>query len=93
MRQNTITGYYQAVKPGADIYVPTLAYSAEELAVLGKYQADLRKYVKEQQTKYIIGDTSDLADREVFLNKLYNELGLQEVLDIADAAYQRQYAN
>ena len=92
VRQNTITGYYQAVKPGPDVYVPTLAYSAEELEVLSKYQADLRKYVKEQQTKYIIGDESDLADKEVFLSKLYNELGLQQVLDIADAAYQRQYA-
>jgi hypothetical protein len=28
----------------------------------------------------------------VFQSKLFNELGLQQVLDIADAAYQRQYA-
>ncbi len=91
VRQNTITGYYQAVKPGMDIYVPNLAYSAEELEVLGKYQADLRKYVKEQQTKYIIGDESALSDPEAFKAYLYDTLGLQELLDIADAAYQRQY--
>ena len=90
--QNTCTGWYQAVKPGTDVYVPNLAYSAEELEVLGKYQADLRAYVKEQQTKYIIGDESALSDPEAFKAYLFDKLGLQEVLDIADAAYQRQYA-
>ena len=92
VRQNTCTGWYQAVKPGTDVYVPNLAYSAEELEVLGKYQADLRAYVKEQQTKYIIGDESALSDPEAFKAYLFDKLGLQEVLDIADAAYQRQYA-
>ena len=92
-RQNTITGYYQAVKPGADVYVPALAYSTEELAVLAEYQANIRTYVNEQRTKYIIGDESDLSDPEVFKTNLYETFGLQQILDIADAAYQRQYAN
>ena len=91
-RQNTITGYYQAVKPGPDVYVPALAYSTEELAVLAEYQTTIRTYVNEQRTKYIIGDESDLNDPEVFKKNLYETFGLQEILDIANAAYQRQYA-
>ena len=92
VRQNTITGYYQAVKPGADVYVPALAYSTEELAVLAEYQSTIRTYVNEQRTKYIIGDESDLDDPEVFKKNLYESFGLQDILDIANAAYQRQYA-
>ena len=92
-RQNTITGYYQAVKPGPDVYVPALAYSTDELAVLAEYQSTIRTYVNEQRTKYIIGDTSDLSDPETFKANLYETFGLQEILDIANAAYARQYGN
>ena len=91
-RQETGSGFYQLVKPGTDVYVPALAYTTDELAVLAEYQATIRTYVNEQRTKYIIGDTSDLSDPEQFKSNLYESFGLQQILDIANAAYQRQYA-
>lgn len=92
-RQETGSGFYQTVKPGADVYVPTLSYTADELAVLAEFQATIKTYVNEQRTKYIIGDESDLADRDTFIKNLYESFGLEQILEIADAAYQRQYAD
>ena len=91
-RQETGTAYYQLVKPGSDVYVPTLAYTAEEVEVLAEMQTALRNYVNEQRTKYIIGDVSDLADPAQFIENLKTTFKLDEFLEIADRAYQRQYA-
>jgi len=92
-RQETGSAYYQNCKPGTDVYVPVLSYTSEELAVLAEYQSNIKTYVNEQRTKYIIGDESDLADPEKFIENLRTSFGLDEILEIADAAYQRQYAN
>ena len=92
-RQETGTAYYQLVKPGADVYVPTLAFTAEEVEVLAEMQTALKNYVNEQRTKYIIGDVSDLADRDQFVQNLKDTFQLDRFLEIADAAYQRQYAD
>ena len=91
-RQETGSGYYQLVKPGLDTYVPTLAFTEDELEVLAECQANIRTYVKEQRTKYIIGDASDLADKEAFVQNLKDTFNLDEFLEICDRAYQRQYA-
>jgi putative aldouronate transport system substrate-binding protein len=92
-RQETASGYYQLCKPGLDTYVPTLAYTEEELEVLAEYQANIRTYVKEQRTKYIIGDESDLANKDAFIQNLKDTFGLDELLEVVDAAYQRQYGS
>ena len=91
-RQETGSGYYQLVKPGMDTYVPTLAFTEDELEVLAECQANIRTYVKEQRTKYIIGDASDLADKDTFVQNLKDTFNLDEFLEICDRAYQRQYA-
>lgn len=91
-RQETGSGYYQLCKPGADTYVPTLAFTEAELEVLAECQANIRTYVKEQRTKYIIGDASDLDNKDTFIENLKSTFNLDEFLEICDAAYQRQYA-
>ncbi len=91
-RQETATSEYQNCKPGMDTYVPTLAFTEEELEVLAECQANIRTYVKEQRTKYIIGDASDLADKDTFVDNLKSTFNLGEFLEICDRAYQRQYA-
>ncbi len=91
-RQETGSGFYQLVKPGMDTYVPTLAFTEDELEVLAECQANIRSYVKEQRTKYIIGDASDLDDKDVFVENLKTTFNLDEFLEICDRAYQRQYA-
>lgn len=91
-RQETGSAYYQNVKPGMDVYVPSLAYTSDELLVLTEIQVAIRNYVNTQRASYIIGEESDLKDPEAFKANLYNTFRLQELLDIADAAYQRQYA-
>ena len=91
-RQETASGYYQLCKPGPDTYVPTLAFTEDELEVLAECQASIRTYVKEQRTKYIIGEKSDLEDRDAFIQNLKDTFNLDEFLEICDRAYQRQYA-
>lgn len=91
LRQETATGVYQLCKPGADVYVPGLSYTDDELEEISESLSTIRTYVNEQLTNYIIGEQSDLADREVFIDNLKSSFNLDRILEISDAAYQRQY--
>jgi putative aldouronate transport system substrate-binding protein len=91
-RQETASGSYQLCKPGTDVYVPTLAYTDEELEEISEALSTIKTYVNEQRTNYIIGEESDLADPEAFVENLKSSFMLDTILEIADAAYQRQYA-
>ncbi len=91
-RQETGSGYYQLCKPGMDVYVPTLSYTDEELEQIAEPLSTIRSYVNEQRTNYIIGEASDIANPEQFIQTLKDSFQLDLILEIADAAYQRQYA-
>lgn len=92
VRQETASGVYQLCKPGMDVYVPNLSYTDEELEEISESLSTIRTYVNEQRTNYIIGEESDLADSQKFIDNLKSSFNLDKILEIADAAYQRQYA-
>lgn len=93
LRQETATGIYQQYKPGTDVYVPGLSYTDEELEEISESMSTIKTYVNEQRTNYIIGEDSDLSDREKFIDTLKSSFNLDRILEIADTAYQRQYGN
>lgn len=93
VRQETATGVYQLSKPGMDVYVPNLSFTDEELEQISEVQSTIRTYVNEQRTNYIIGEPSDLSNPEQFIQNLKDSFQLDLFLEIADTAYQRQYAN
>ncbi len=90
-RQGDETAVMQALKPSADVLCPTLAFSNEEIKQIQDARSMLTKFVNEQRTLYIRGDKSSmLYDKEAFLAEL-EKIGLSEVLEVANTAYQRQY--
>ena len=92
IRQETASGVYQLCKPGSDVYVPNLAFTDEELEEISESLSTIKAYVNEQRTNYIIGEESDLADSQKFIDNLKSSFNLDKILEIADTAYQRQYA-
>ena len=92
IRQNAITGVYQQHIPGADVYCPNLNFTTDELEDIGEIRATIKSYVNEQRTQYILGNESTITDPEAFKAEL-EKIGLSHLLEVADAAYQRQYAN
>ncbi len=92
VRQETASGVYQLCKPGMDVYVPNLSYTDEELEEISESLSTIRTYVNQQRTNYIIGEESDLSDSQKFIDNLKSSFNLDKILEIADAAYQRQYA-
>lgn len=93
LRQETATGVYQQYKPGSDVYVPGLSYTTDELDEISESMSTIKTYVNEQRTNYIIGEASDLSDPDKFIETLKSSFNLDRILEIADAAYQRQYGN
>ena len=90
-RQHDASDIAQTKKPGADTYCPDLSFSSDELEEISEIRANLRSFVNEQRTLYIMGDKgSKLYDREAFLNEL-KVIGIDRVLDLANIAYERQY--
>lgn len=92
VRQETASGVYQLCKPSMDVYVPNLSYTDEELEEISESLSTIKAYVNEQRTNYIIGEASDLSDSQKFIDNLKSSFNLDKILEIADAAYQRQYA-
>ena len=93
VRQNGITGVYQQHAPTLDgTYCPNLNFTTEELDEISEIRANVKSFVNEQRTNYILGRDSYLSDKEAFLAEL-EEIGLSKLLEVADAAYQRQYVD
>ena len=88
VRQNSITGVYQQFVPGLGLYCPNLNFTNEELEEISKIRADIKSFVNEQRTNYILGRESYLSDKDAFLAEL-EKIGLSKLLEVADAAYQR----
>lgn len=93
LRQGEATAFHQLLKPGEDIYVPNLIFTDEELDQIAEIKASILTYVNEQRTNFIIGEPSDLADKELFIKTLKDNFQIDTFLTVADAAYQRQYGN
>lgn len=74
-------------------YFPSFYMTAEDLDTLNSLSADLSTFTDEMLEKYILG-TSDLANfKTEFVDVLYNQLHLQEILDIYQKYYDVYLAN
>ena len=92
VRQNSITGVYQQYAPTLDgTYCPNLNFTTEELEEISEIRATIKSFVNEQRTNYVLGRDSMISDPEAFKAEL-ETIGLSKLLEVADAAYQRQYA-
>ena len=89
-RQGTSTAVMQALKPGSDVVCPKLAFSPEEIEEISEIRASVKTFVNEQRTLYIRGEASKLDNKEDFLNEL-NTIGFERLMEVANAAYERQY--
>ena len=67
--------------------VPSLTYTEEEALINSAKSSALSTYVKETALKFVVGDIS-LDAYDNFVDTLY-KMGLQDLLDIRNAAYQR----
>ena len=93
MRQNSITGVYQKFAPTLDgVYCPNLNFTTDELEEISEIRATIKSFVNEQRTNYVLGRDSMISDPEAFKAEL-ETIGLSKLLEVADAAYQRQYAD
>lgn len=73
--------------PAFDISMLTL--NEEENNIYSDYWTDINKYIGEETAKFITGQRSIEAEWDQFVTDLY-ALGLQDVLDAYQSAYDRQ---
>ncbi len=71
---------------------PVLNYTQEELDVISQKDPNLQKAAEEFATKYILTDETGDAAWSAFLQKM-NNLGVQDVIAVANAAQVRYNAN
>ncbi len=69
-----------------------VAFTAEEQDVYDRHWASIRDYMLERQQSWILGNGDIMEDWDDYLAQL-DELGLQDVLDVMQSAYDRQYGN
>lgn len=74
-----------AEEPAFDTSMLTL--NQDESDTYSDYWTDIEKYVGEETAKFITGER-DIAEFDAFVQELY-AMGLQDVLDVYQAAYQR----
>ncbi len=67
-----------------------VAFNAEEQRVYDRYWSSIRDYMLERQQGWILGNGDVEADWDAYIETL-NEMGLQDVLDVMNSAYARQY--
>ena len=67
-----------------------VAFNEEEQRVYDRYWGSIRDYMLERQQGWILGNGDVEADWDDYIETL-NEMGLQEVLEVMNSAYQRQY--
>ena len=72
------------------ILVGSLAYTEEEINALGTVQADLKTYVDECATRFVIGEMDLDADWDTFQATL-ESMGMSNYLATAQAAYDRAF--
>lgn len=72
-------------------YMPGVTLTAEENEISSQYLTALMTYVDEEGMKFVTGDR-DISTYDEFLKTMYT-MGLQEVLDVWQAAYDRYMGN
>ena len=88
MKDRLSSASYGSWKKSVTEGTPLELSTANEIA---EAMTTIRTYVNEQRTKYILGDASDLADPAKFIENLKTSFQLDRILEIANAAYTRQY--
>lgn len=69
-------------------YPRFISFTEEESAIIQTTYADIQTYADENYTMFKVGEKSYDADFEIFVDTLYG-MGLQDVIDCYQAAYDR----
>ena len=69
-----------------------VAFNAEEEAVYDKYWPSIRTYMLERQQAWILGTGDVVADWDGYMSDL-DRMGLGQVLEVMNSAYERQYGS
>jgi putative aldouronate transport system substrate-binding protein len=69
-----------------------VAFNQEEQAVFDRHWSSIRTYMLERQQAWILGSGDVEADWDNYLSQL-DRLGLSDVLEAMNSAYERQYAS
>lgn len=75
-------------------YVPELVYTPEEQETYDELYNVIKTFYREYEERFILGDL-DIDDDAVwqsYLDTLYNEMNLNEYLELVQTAYDRTYA-
>lgn len=92
LRLDRLEKYANPYNPENVDRIPTLSFTLEEINILAQYEVNVDNYLMQNYMQWLInGGVSDSAFAE-FKSKL-DEIGLQEVLDCYQAAYDRYLAN
>jgi putative aldouronate transport system substrate-binding protein len=70
---------------------PAFSYTEEENRVITSVGADIQKYVSEMQAKFITGEES-LDDWDKYVQTI-EDMGLEEYMEVQNAAYERYLEN
>jgi len=68
-----------------------VAFNADEQKVYDKSWASIRDYMLERQQGWVLGNGDVMEDWDGYIETL-NDMGLQDVLEVMNSAYERQYA-
>jgi len=74
----------------SDVF-PALVYTAQEASARAGIQTDISNYVKSARAQFIIGELSLDDDWDTYVEQI-NAMGLAELLEIENAAYERYAA-
>ena len=67
-----------------------VAFNTEEQAIYDRYWPSLRTYMLERNQAWILGSGDVVKDWDAYVKTL-NDMGYQEVIEVLNSAYQRQY--
>lgn len=81
---------YIGFEPPEDMILPPLYMSAEETEKITEIEADISDYVKESFALFVVGEMDLDADWDEYLQTL-DAYGLPTLLEVKQAAYDRQY--
>lgn len=89
----------QAAREGIELYDTEdllvdqflgVAFTQDEQAIYDRYWPSLRTYMLERNQAWILGTGDIVEDWDSYIETL-NEMGYQEVLEVINTAYKRQY--
>ena len=69
-----------------------VAFTADEQKVYDRYWPSVRDYMLERQQGWILGNGDVMADWDDYMSTI-NEMGLDNVLEVMNSAYERQYGS